>query len=242
MGEAGGALQGLADAQHGFLVEGAAGDLQTERQRVGRQPGGPGKRRPAGEVGRERGRGRVRVRAVHTPGHRPEHTAFALIDAARGPQPWAVLTGDTLFVGDVARPDLAIEKEEGARGIFRSLQERLLDLPPEVEVWPGHLGGSMCGGPGMDMKIASTVGFERAHQELLAIEDEDEFVARSIASLGPQPPNFQNIVALNRGALLREVVDAHPLTPRQLEQARSGGALLIDVRTELQFDEAPLPG
>jgi len=182
------------------------------------------------------------VRAVHTPGHRPEHTAFALVDTARGEEPWAVLTGDTLFVGDIARPDLAVEKEEGARGIFRSLNERLLTLPDTTEVWPGHLGGSMCGGPGMDLKIASTIGFERAHQELLQVTDEDEFVARSIASLGPQPPNFKSIVALNRGPLVKEVVEAHPLTPRQVHQARDDGALVVDVRTELQFDEAHIPG
>jgi hydroxyacylglutathione hydrolase len=182
------------------------------------------------------------VRAVHTPGHRPEHTAFALVDTARGEEPWAVLTGDTLFVGDIARPDLAVEKEEGARGIFRSLNERLLTLPDTTEVWPGHLGGSMCGGPGMDLKIASTIGFERAHQELLQVTDEDEFVARSIASLGPQPPNFKAIVALNRGPFVKEVVEAHPLTPRQVQQARDDGALVVDVRTELQFDEAHIPG
>ncbi|MET0816414.1 MAG: MBL fold metallo-hydrolase [Solirubrobacteraceae bacterium] len=182
------------------------------------------------------------VRAVHTPGHRPEHTAFALVDTARGEEPWAVLTGDTLFVGDIARPDLAVEKEEGARGIFRSLNERLLTLPDTTEVWPGHLGGSMCGGPGMDLKIASTIGFERAHQELLQVTDEDEFVARSIASLGPQPPNFKAIVALNRGPLVKEVVEAHPLTPRQVQQSRDDGALVVDVRTELQFDEAHIPG
>ena len=163
------------------------------------------------------------VRALHTPGHRPEHTAFALVDRARGTEPWAVLTGDTLFVGDIARPDLAVDKEEGARGIFRSLGERLLTLPDTTEVWPGHLGGSMCGGPGMDLKISSTIGFERAHQALLRVDDEDAFVRETTAALGPQPPNFRNIVALNQGPLVMEVPDAHPLTPRQVEQA---GALL----------------
>jgi hydroxyacylglutathione hydrolase len=182
------------------------------------------------------------IRAIHTPGHRPEHTAFALVDAARGEEPWAVLTGDTLFVGDVARPDLAVDREEGARLIFRSLNERLLALPETCEVWPGHLGGSMCGGPGMDLKVASTIGYEHAHQELLRVGDEDEFVERAIASLGPQPPNFRNIVALNRGPLVRDGAEAHPLTPRQLQQAQRDGALVVDVRTELQFDEAHVPG
>ena len=111
--------------------------------------------------------GSLVVRAVHTPGHRPEHTAFALVDTERGPEPWAVLTGDSLFVGDIARPDLAVDPREGAHGIFHSLHERLLTLPDTCEVWPGHLGGSMCGGPGMDLKVSSTIGYERAHQEVL---------------------------------------------------------------------------
>ena len=185
--------------------------------------------------------GAVLVRALHTPGHRPEHTAFALTDTARGSEPWAVLTGDTLFVGDIARPDLAVEKEEGARAIFRSLHARLLALDESVEVWPGHLGGSLCGGPGMDMKVSSTIGFERRHNDLLQEPDEDRFVERATASLPPQPPNFQAVVDINRGPLLREDVEAHPLTPRQVEQKRTEGALVVDVRTALQFDEAHLP-
>ena len=186
--------------------------------------------------------GALRVRALHTPGHRPEHTAFALIDTSRGPEPWAVLTGDSLFVGDVARPDLAVEREEGARGVFRSLRERLLTLPPETEVWPGHLGGSLCGGPGMDMKVSSTVGFEVHHNPLLGELDEDAFVERALADLGPQPPNFQAVVDLNRGPLLTSGVELLPLTPRQIELRRAEGAMLVDVRTDLQFDEAHIPG
>ena len=186
--------------------------------------------------------GRVRVRALHTPGHRPEHTAFALVDTARGSQPWAILTGDTLFVGDVARPDLAVDKTEGAHGIFRSLHDKLLGLPGDCEVWPGHLGGSLCGGPGMDMKVASTIGYERAHNDMLSESDERRFVERSLAALGPQPPNFQAIVELNRGPLVTDAADAHPLTPRQLAVKRDEGALVVDVRTDLQFDDAHIPG
>src|SRR3712207_5691112 len=100
-----------------------------------------------------------RLRALHTPGHRPEHTAFALVDTARRDEPGAVLSGASLFVADNARPDLAVDKEEGARGIFRSLHRALMTLPDTCEVWPGHLGGSLCGGPGMDLKVASTIGF-----------------------------------------------------------------------------------
>jgi glyoxylase-like metal-dependent hydrolase (beta-lactamase superfamily II)/rhodanese-related sulfurtransferase len=186
--------------------------------------------------------GDVVVRALHTPGHRPEHSAFALIDRRRGDEPWAVLTGDSLFVGDIARPDLAIERDEGARAIFASLRDALLTLPDDCEVWPGHLGGSMCGGPGMDMKVASTIGYERRHNALLAEPDVERFVARSLATLGPQPPNFEAIVALNRGPLLTAGVEARPLTPRQVDLKREAGALVVDVRTPEQFAEAHIQG
>ncbi len=186
--------------------------------------------------------GAVVVRAVHTPGHRPEHTAYLLVDTQRGPEPWAVLTGDSLFVGDIARPDLAVDKTEGARDIFRSLHQRLLNLPEDVEVWPGHLGGSMCGGPGMDMKISSTIGYERDHNPMLIVQDEDQFVTQAISALGPQPPNFKAIVALNRGPLVLDGGQLHALTSRQVEEQRQSGALVVDVRSDLQYDDAHIPG
>ncbi len=194
------------------------------------------------EDGTEIELGSVRVRAMHTPGHRPEHTSFALIDLNRGEEPWAVLTGDTLFVGDIARPDLAVDKREGAHGIFHSLHDKLLALAPETEVWPGHLGGSLCGGPGMDMKVSSTIGYEARHNDLLHEYDEDAFVERAVGDLPPQPPNFKNVVAINRGPLVTAGVDVIPLTPRQVEQRRADGALLVDVRTDFQFDDAHIPG
>jgi hydroxyacylglutathione hydrolase len=193
------------------------------------------------EHGDEWSLGAVRIRALHTPGHRPEHTAFVLSDTRRGEEPWAVLTGDTLFVGDVARPDLAVEKTEGARGIFHSLQA-LLALPDDVEVWPGHLGGSMCGGPGIDMKVASTVGFERAHNPMLALDDENEFVAASLAALGPQPPNFRAIVDLNHGPLLTEPTVVPALAVFELLEARDAGAMLIDLRPDAEFAAGHIPG
>jgi hydroxyacylglutathione hydrolase len=186
--------------------------------------------------------GDVRITAVHTPGHRPEHTAYLLADAGRGEDPWAVLTGDTLFVGDIARPDLAVEREEGARDIFRSLHERLLALPDDVEVWPAHLGGSMCGGPGMDMKVSSTIGFERRHNSLLSEADEDQFVERALATLGPQPPNFRRVVEINRSAQGGVSTVPEPLSPRQVAERATAGALIVDVRTDEQFDDAHIPG
>ncbi len=186
--------------------------------------------------------GSLTVRALHTPGHRPEHTAFLLIDRNRGPEPWAVLSGDSLFVGDVARTDLAVERSLGAGQIFQSVHGKLLTLPDDCELWPAHLGGSMCGGPGMDMKICSTIGFEKQHNPILAIEDEAEFVARAVERLGPQPPNFERIVALNRGALLTTGVEVQALYPHQVQLKRDEGALLVDVRTDLQFDDVHIHG
>jgi glyoxylase-like metal-dependent hydrolase (beta-lactamase superfamily II)/rhodanese-related sulfurtransferase len=221
---------------HAVLAEATGATIHIHRDAGARYPHEPF------DDGWELELGCVRVRAVHTPGHRPEHTAFALVDAARGPEPWAILTGDTLFVGDIARPDLAVDRVEGARGLFRSLHERLLSLPAETEVWPAHLGGSLCGGPGMDLKVASTIGFERAHNDLLQERDEDRFVERAIATLGPQPPNFHRIVELNRDATPVAEPDVHPLTPRQVDRRAAEGALIVDVRTDLQFDEAHIPG
>ena len=129
----------------------------------------------------------VSIEAIHTPGHRPEHTSFLLRDAARGGDPVAVLSGDSLFVGDVARPDLAVEPREGAAGIFRSLHERLLALPDEVEVWPGHLGGSLCGSSGIDLKTSSTIGFERRHNRALEFEDEAAFPTAVVADEDTRP-------------------------------------------------------
>jgi rhodanese-related sulfurtransferase/glyoxylase-like metal-dependent hydrolase (beta-lactamase superfamily II) len=186
--------------------------------------------------------GEVVIEALATPGHRPEHTSFVLSDASRGGRPWAVLTGDSLFVGDVARPDLAVEPREGAVGIYRSLHERLLALPDEVEVWPGHIGGSMCGGAAMDPKTSSTIGFERIHNGALRIEGEREFVEAAIASLAAKPPNVERIVALNRGPLVEELGAPAPLSPRAVEVAIAEGAIVVDARTNEQFDEAHIPG
>jgi len=186
--------------------------------------------------------GTVTVRAVHTPGHRPEHTAFTLTDGRRGAEPWAVLSGDSLFVGDVARPDLAVEREEGARQLHASLHRRLLTLPDDCEVWPAHLGGSMCGGPGMDAKTSSTIGYERRHQPLLALADPEEFTRRAIAVLGVQPPNFQRVVALNRGPLLDAPAPPAPLRVDALRAAQAAGALVVDVRAETAFDAGHVPG
>jgi hydroxyacylglutathione hydrolase len=186
--------------------------------------------------------GEVELEALHTPGHRPEHTSFLLRDAGRGGDPWAVLTGDSLFVGDVARPDLAIEPREGAAAIFSSMHDRLFSLPDEVEVWPGHLGGSLCGSSGIDNKTSSTIGFERGHNRALRFSTMEEFVEDAVSTLGDRPPNVERIVALNQGPLLEQLSTPAPLTPRAVEVAIAEGSALIDARTNEQFDEAHIPG
>jgi glyoxylase-like metal-dependent hydrolase (beta-lactamase superfamily II)/rhodanese-related sulfurtransferase len=186
--------------------------------------------------------GDLRIEAIHTPGHRPEHTCFLLSDAGRGGDPWALLSGDSLFIGDVARPDLAIEPRQGAAQMFRSLRERLLTLDDEVEVWPGHLGGSLCGGSSIDLKASSTIGFERRHNPALGFEDEGAFVESALASLPDRPPNVEQIVALNRGPFVEGFGTPAAMTPHEVEEAVAAGAVVIDGRTNDQFDEAHIAG
>lgn len=186
--------------------------------------------------------GDLTIEAIHTPGHRPEHTCFLLSDAGRAGAPWALLTGDSLFIGDVARPDLAVEPREGAADMFRSLHDRLLTLPDEVEVWPGHLGGSLCGGSGLDLKTSSTIGFERRHNRALQISDEAEFIEDQVGSLGDKPPNVERIVGLNKGPLVEDFGTPAPLSPHEVEELVEQGAVVIDGRTNEQFDEAHIEG
>lgn len=184
--------------------------------------------------------GQARVTAVATPGHRPEHTSFLVEDTSRTEEPWLLLSGDSLFIGDLARPDLAVEPEEGARGLFHSLR-RIEELEDFVEVRPGHIGGSLCGGPGMSQKPDSTIGYERRFNKYLQFEEE-EFVKTLTAEQAPQPPNFERIVELNRGPLLREATTPEPLLPDRVQELLEAGAVLIDGRDQREFDGAHVPG
>jgi glyoxylase-like metal-dependent hydrolase (beta-lactamase superfamily II)/rhodanese-related sulfurtransferase len=169
--------------------------------------------------------GPVCLRVLHTPGHRPEHCCFEVIDRERGDEPWLTLTGDSLFVGDAARPDLASEAAEGAHGLYRSLQ-RLMQLEDGVEVYPGHVSGSLCG-TGMSSKASSTIGFERRFNQKLRMTGEDEFVAEAIKT-GVRPPNMDRIVELNRGPFVG--------APKPLEELNGGGSgAVLDVRSADEF-------
>jgi hydroxyacylglutathione hydrolase len=174
------------------------------------------------EDGEELTVGRIRLRCIHTPGHRPEHCCFAVIDTTRSDEPWLVLTGDSLFVGDAARPDLAVGATEGAEGMFHSLR-RLLELPDGVEVFPGHVAGSLCG-TAMSSRNSTTIGFERRFNRMLAIPELRAFVAESAAVSSPKPPNLTRIVERNRGPFRPS-----PPPPAELP-APPEGVQLLDVR------------
>ncbi len=178
--------------------------------------------------------GKTRISVIHTPGHRPEHCAFAVADRTRSEEPWLVLTGDSLFVGDVARPDLAVEAREGAEGLFSSLR-RLLDLPDGVEVYPGHVAGSLCGAA-MSSKASTTVGFERRFNPRLEHDTLAAFVAGSTAATStPRPPNMERIVQLNRGPFVGKPSRLGPIET-------SEDIVVLDVRDAEAFTGGHVPG
>ncbi|MBA3332586.1 MAG: MBL fold metallo-hydrolase [Actinobacteria bacterium] len=190
--------------------------------------------RDALEDGTEISLGGVVLRCIHTPGHRPEHCSIAVVDGSRAQEPWLVLTGDSLFVGDAARPDLAVDAREGAKGLFHSLK-RLVALGDGVEVYPGHVAGSLCG-KAMSSKSSTTIGFERRFNHVLASDDVAAFVAESSGISAPRPPNMERIVELNRGPFFG-ALPAPPELPLPPADAQ-----IVDVRPLEAFAEGHHPG
>jgi glyoxylase-like metal-dependent hydrolase (beta-lactamase superfamily II) len=145
--------------------------------------------------------GNTEVLAVSTPGHAPAHHAYVVTDRTRGDEPWLVLTGDALLVGDAGRPDLHAggdhSSEDMARALYRSLTERLLALPDHLVLYPAHYSGSVCG-RGLSANPASTVGFERRHNDALQYDSEDAFVAALLEDIPPRPERQADILAANR--------------------------------------------
>jgi hydroxyacylglutathione hydrolase len=140
--------------------------------------------------------GNVVLRVLHTPGHTPDSICLLVTDRRRGDEPWFVLTGDTLFSGAVGRPDLPGDATASAMLLHASLQ-RLLALPDTIEVYPAHFAGSACGA-GMNGKPMSTIGFERRHSPLLAL-DQATFVASVTAGIPPRPAEMEEVVRFNQG-------------------------------------------
>jgi hydroxyacylglutathione hydrolase len=145
--------------------------------------------------------GNTVLQAVATPGHALAHHAYVVTDHRRGDEPWLVLTGDALLVGDAGRPDLHAHGdhtvEEMARTLYRSLTERLLALPDHLVLYPAHYSGSVCG-RGLSATPVSSIGFERRHNAALGFDTEDEFVAALVRDIPPAPADQAAIVAANR--------------------------------------------
>lgn len=141
--------------------------------------------------------GNTRIEVVHTPGHTEDSICLLVSDHRRSQAPWFILTGDTLFVGSVGRPDLAGREAEMAQQLWHSLHERLLTLPDDLEVFPGHTAGSPCGAD-ISGKPSSTIGFERRWNPLLSL-DKEEFEAAVAANIPARPVDMERIVAVNLG-------------------------------------------
>lgn len=184
--------------------------------------------------------GSVQIRALAAAGHRPEHLTFVVTDWSRSAEPWMLLSGDSLLVGDVARPDLAYEPGEGARALHASLTT-LLGLGDHVEVWPAHVGGSLCGGAGLSHKTSSTIGFERRANPMLTMAEAD-FVGCLTGNLPSRPPNIDRIVGLNRRAAGAVPAQPRALAGEQLTEALAAGSTVLDSRAPAQFDSAHLAG
>ncbi len=170
--------------------------------------------------------GAVQVRVVHTPGHRPEHCAFVVDDHI-------ALTGDSLFVGDAARPDLAVAAREGAQDLFHSLA-KLTALGDAVEVYPGHVAGSLCGG-NMSSERSSTIAHERETNAALSFRDVQEFVLVSASVSTPRPPTTALVVSLNQGPWVSRPDDL-------VELAQPGTATVLDVRPFADHAAGHVPG
>ncbi len=143
--------------------------------------------------------GNVIVKVLHTPGHTMDSVCLLVTDKRRGDEPWFVLTGDTLFVGSVGRPDLAGREKAMAGLLFDSLHGKLLTLPDATEIFPGHQAGSVCGA-GLSGKPSSTIGFEKRFNPGLRISDKEEFIAYLTGEIPPRPAEMDRMVAANIGA------------------------------------------
>jgi glyoxylase-like metal-dependent hydrolase (beta-lactamase superfamily II) len=141
--------------------------------------------------------GNVKIRVLHTPGHTPEHISLLVTDNSRGPEPWFVLTGHTLMVGDVGRTELATAPEFGARQLFGTIQ-RLKELPEYLEILPGAYAGSVCG-RALSGKAVSTIGFERRFNRAFQIGAVEEFVEFMLQGIPAPPPDAAVVRAQNQG-------------------------------------------
>jgi glyoxylase-like metal-dependent hydrolase (beta-lactamase superfamily II) len=190
--------------------------------------------------------GQCEIRALETPGHTPESTCLLVFDREKNAeQPWAAFTGDTLFIGDVGRPDLAegYTPQELAGALYDSLHQKLLALPDDVLVYPAHGAGSLCG-RNMRADRFSTIGTERLTNAALEIKSRDEFIRELTSHLPPRPQYFAQDAAINReGADALDDLPALPaLSPADVREAQAYGYTVLDTRAGDEFARGHIPG
>ncbi len=189
--------------------------------------------------------GKLRVEVLATPGHTPESISLLVTDEEKGEQPWAVLTGDTLFIGDVGRPDLSPTHTpvQLAGMLFDSLHNKLMKLPDGVMVYPAHGAGSLCG-RNMRAERFSTIGTERLTNYALQIKDREGFVQQMTSNLPARPDYFLEDAAINRAGApaLGDLPELKAIAPQQLKAMLDRGAVALDVRQGNEYVAAHVPG
>ncbi len=183
--------------------------------------------------------GTIRLKVAHTPGHTPDSVCLLVTDLDRGPEPWFVLTGDTLFVGSVGRPDLGGTR--AAEEAYESLTRVLLPLDDSLEIYPAHGAGSACG-RAMSAKTGSTIGFERRFNAALRFRDRAAFVDFIMRDLPPKPPQFDKIVGKNKGLIPLQAAKPRPYTAREAWEAVQRGECVVDLRDPGTYGESHIPG
>ena len=188
--------------------------------------------------------GKIRITALETPGHTPEGVSLVITDEEKSAKPWAVLTGDTLFIGDVGRPDLskAHTPQQLAGMMYDSLHGKLLKLSDDVLVYPAHGAGSLCG-RSMRAERSSTIGTERLTNHALQIKSRDEFIRQLTENLPARPEYFLQDAQINRkGApALGELPELSPVSPQELKTLLEQGVFALDVRPNAEFAAAHVP-
>jgi hydroxyacylglutathione hydrolase len=189
--------------------------------------------------------GKARIKVLETPGHTSESISLVVTDDEKPGKPWAVLTGDTLFIGDVGRPDLSRthSPEQLAGMLYDSLHNKLLKLPDDVLVYPAHGAGSLCG-RNMRAERSSTIGTERLTNYALQIPSRDEFVKQLTSNLPARPEYFFQDAEINRGGApaLSELPALKPVSPAELKAMLEEGVIALDLRPGEQFAAGHVPG